>query len=482
MDDDGGSTTSSDGLGYIGVPAGQKQFPNQPHVGGKTIGGKTLVRGKTFKSMGETSTDNDSDGDEDGHVAFEGKSNDEEDEAFMEDPSNDEETEDEDDIPVPTFPPPQVDKPQVSAPIPVQGEPQSQLEAWQEVHASLTRAVLVAREAIASKKLQRRFWLETICGNLAHPSEVKTTSLPGVAPSDAPPSQMNLLLPHSIWYKPDQRKKKRGSKKQPVVSEEAKSKKPRKKKAAAASVHNKTTLASLAKKKPAKGTSTLKKRKQMLPLKAKKKPTTAALPTKTSKAKVSISVSVDTSKVLPPEAKSAAPVLSVFADDSDDDSEDLAVAMAVETDDNDDSDEDAVIAEADENEESKPAFTLHTFDTDDSSSEDEDDEKKPDAKAETENGPDEDKSTDDNDGPDWNASHQSHPFLKKRRSSINSTTQGTLDSSEIYSTFRPGNEKQEENKQDEAEENRETPSSRMIGMGGFGPFGGSDTSDDEIPF
>ena len=38
----------------------------------------------------------------------------------------------------------------------------NELESWREVHGLLIKAVLVAREAVAAKKAQRRFWLEEI--------------------------------------------------------------------------------------------------------------------------------------------------------------------------------------------------------------------------------------------------------------------------------------------------------------------------------
>ena len=38
----------------------------------------------------------------------------------------------------------------------------NELESWREVHGLLIKAVLVAREAVAVKKAQRRFWLEEI--------------------------------------------------------------------------------------------------------------------------------------------------------------------------------------------------------------------------------------------------------------------------------------------------------------------------------
>lgn len=57
----------------------------------------------------------------------------------------------------------------------------SQLQAWRQVHAHLIRAVTTAREAIAAKKCQRRFWMEEICGNLG---------------------EDGMLLPTSVWNRP----------------------------------------------------------------------------------------------------------------------------------------------------------------------------------------------------------------------------------------------------------------------------------------
>ena len=517
LDDDDDSTTSSDGGGYLGIARGQKEFPGHPHLGGKTmVGGKTIksLGGKTFKS--ETSTDNDTDDEEENQnelILFEADNNDEGEEAEAEEEEEeeqsdvDEETEEEEDaFQQIKCSPPKALKPKLSIPVVGTKEQQSQLEAWKEVHASLTEAVLIAREAIASKKLQRRFWLETICANLSHPSEAKTTSI--VNSSESFPSQIPLLLPHSVWFKPDQRKKKRGSKKQPIApttSEDApKTKKARRKKSPTAL--NKTTLALLSggtKKKVVKGASLVKKRKiAMLPLKAKKKRANAALPTK----KQNIRLSINTSKVVPPEAKANAPVLSVFQDDSDDDDSDGAEAVvAVAMEDDEDESDNFVLAREEEDEEDsedaadQPMSNFWSFASnadEDSSSEDEDEDKKMihtaasgkrneravrNGEDKTGDGPNEANSS-DNDGPDWNSSQRSHPFLKKRRTSINTTTQGNLDSSEIYSTFRPG-EENEETKGDEADQDRETTSSRMMGsMGGFGAFGGSDSSEDEIPF
>ncbi|KAL3936114.1 MAG: hypothetical protein SGBAC_008496 [Bacillariaceae sp.] len=44
--------------------------------------------------------------------------------------------------------------------------PTETLEGWKQVHTQLIDAILVAKEAVAAKKLQRRYWMEEICSNL----------------------------------------------------------------------------------------------------------------------------------------------------------------------------------------------------------------------------------------------------------------------------------------------------------------------------
>jgi hypothetical protein len=99
-----------------------------------------------------------------------------------------------------------------------EGHSQNELDSWRQVHEQLTNAVIIAKEAVAAKKLQRRFWLEEICANLTE--EGKLTS-------------------NSVWKRPIPVKKivvKRTPKpKEPVVKKrkpkaEPKPKKPRKKK------------------------------------------------------------------------------------------------------------------------------------------------------------------------------------------------------------------------------------------------------------
>lgn len=95
---------------------------------------------------------------------------------------------------------------------------QTELDAWRQVHEQLTNAVIIAKEAVAAKKLQRRFWLEEICANLTEEGKLTTSS---------------------VWTRPVPVKKtvvKRVPKpKEPVVKKrkpkaEPKPKKPRKKK------------------------------------------------------------------------------------------------------------------------------------------------------------------------------------------------------------------------------------------------------------
>jgi hypothetical protein len=54
---------------------------------------------------------------------------------------------------------------------------QNELGAWRQVHEHLTKAVAIAREAVASKKLQRRFWLEEVCANLTEEGKLTQTSV-----------------------------------------------------------------------------------------------------------------------------------------------------------------------------------------------------------------------------------------------------------------------------------------------------------------
>jgi len=53
---------------------------------------------------------------------------------------------------------------------------ESELQAWREVHEHLSKAVLVAKEAVAVAKAQRRYWLEEICANLTPEGKLINTS------------------------------------------------------------------------------------------------------------------------------------------------------------------------------------------------------------------------------------------------------------------------------------------------------------------
>lgn len=85
----------------------------------------------------------------------------------------------------------------------------NELDAWREVHGLLTNALLVAKEAVGAKKVQRRFWLEEICANLTDGGK---------------------LTQNSVWLRPSPPKKtatKRAAKPPTAVPP---TKKPRKKK------------------------------------------------------------------------------------------------------------------------------------------------------------------------------------------------------------------------------------------------------------
>jgi outer membrane biosynthesis protein TonB len=53
----------------------------------------------------------------------------------------------------------------------------NELNAWRQVHEQLANAVIIAKEAVAAKKLQRRFWLEEICANLTEEGKVTANSV-----------------------------------------------------------------------------------------------------------------------------------------------------------------------------------------------------------------------------------------------------------------------------------------------------------------
>jgi hypothetical protein len=51
------------------------------------------------------------------------------------------------------------------------------IESWRELHRNLIEAVKVAEEAVASQKVQRRYWLEEICANLDEDGTHLTSSV-----------------------------------------------------------------------------------------------------------------------------------------------------------------------------------------------------------------------------------------------------------------------------------------------------------------
>ncbi|KAI2496868.1 hypothetical protein MHU86_17615 [Fragilaria crotonensis] len=53
----------------------------------------------------------------------------------------------------------------------------SEIKAWREVHARLTEAVIVAKEAVAAAKAQRRYWLEEIAANLTPEGKLTAASI-----------------------------------------------------------------------------------------------------------------------------------------------------------------------------------------------------------------------------------------------------------------------------------------------------------------
>lgn len=51
------------------------------------------------------------------------------------------------------------------------------LDSWKQIHGQLTKAVLISQEAIAAKKLQRRYWMEEICANLTEEGKLTHSSV-----------------------------------------------------------------------------------------------------------------------------------------------------------------------------------------------------------------------------------------------------------------------------------------------------------------
>eukprot|EP00980_Cylindrotheca_fusiformis_P027819 scaffold22560_cov135-Cylindrotheca_fusiformis.AAC.30 len=88
--------------------------------------------------------------------------------------------------------------------------PMELLDAWKQVHERLTSAVLISQEAVAAKKLQRRYWMEEICANLTEDGK---------------------LTPSSVWKRAAPPSKKSAAKK--MVSKKRKKAEPKQKKVAA---------------------------------------------------------------------------------------------------------------------------------------------------------------------------------------------------------------------------------------------------------
>lgn len=51
------------------------------------------------------------------------------------------------------------------------------IDTWKQLHKKLLEAVLVAREAVAAQKAQKRFWLEELAANLTEDGKLTATSV-----------------------------------------------------------------------------------------------------------------------------------------------------------------------------------------------------------------------------------------------------------------------------------------------------------------
>lgn len=51
-----------------------------------------------------------------------------------------------------------------------------ELQAWREVHQHLSKAILVAKEAVDVAKAQRRYYLEELCANVSPEGKLVSTS------------------------------------------------------------------------------------------------------------------------------------------------------------------------------------------------------------------------------------------------------------------------------------------------------------------
>lgn len=92
------------------------------------------------------------------------------------------------------------------------------LEAWKQVHSTLTEAVQRAQEAVNIRKAQRRFWMEEICSNMTVEGKLKSSSV------WKRPLVLKKTAKRSVAAKPA------GTKRKKKDPNDPKQKKPRKKK------------------------------------------------------------------------------------------------------------------------------------------------------------------------------------------------------------------------------------------------------------
>lgn len=230
--------------------------------------------------------------------------------------------------------------------------PQTPIEAWRQVHSHLVRSVAIAREALAAKKAQRRFWMEEICANL---------------------TEEGNLTPTSVWKRPD----------------------PSSKKASASS-----SLVSSKKATPSKGTKGASAGKK------RKKPTTPdSVPgsvLKRSKKNLADDRKKSKKSGSPPE-KSTTKIRLKLPTTKNRTAAEEAAAAAAEEDDLEDEEEEESSGEDDEEEEVVAEVEAQEIDEDDEEEEEEDDDNNED---QTE---DEDDSGDEGDNRHSHGSRQSYP-------------------------------------------------------------------------
>lgn len=56
-------------------------------------------------------------------------------------------------------------------------EQKTDIESWRKIHKNLIESVIVAKEAVAAEKAQRRYWLEEICANLTPEGKLTAASI-----------------------------------------------------------------------------------------------------------------------------------------------------------------------------------------------------------------------------------------------------------------------------------------------------------------